>query len=100
MKARLSSTVWLLVLWISAAAIRSPGARLLRRHAFGRRNRRMPLRRREARAARCSARARSPSVACISIVCVLSKRVLKPVDELAKFSERIVAGDVARARGD
>jgi methyl-accepting chemotaxis protein len=38
-------------------------------------------------------------LAALSLVYVLGQRVLKPVDELAKFSERLVAGD-ARARAD
>ena len=37
--------------------------------------------------------------AALWLVFVLSKRVLKPVSELAKFSERLVAGD-ARARAE
>ena len=38
-------------------------------------------------------------IAALSVVFVLSKKVLKPVGELAKFSERLVAGD-SRARAE
>ena len=38
-------------------------------------------------------------IAALSLAFVLSKRVIKPVDELAKFSERLAAGD-SRARAD
>src|ERR1700730_16112122 len=98
MKARLSSTVWILVLWISVALF---GVLSIAYYA----------------GSHSVAQAGTDSstipggasggllgavvlalIAAISIVFVLSKRVLKPVDELVKFSERLVAGD-ARARG-
>ncbi|HKN61606.1 MAG TPA: HAMP domain-containing protein, partial [Candidatus Acidoferrales bacterium] len=93
MKSRLSSTIWLLVFWIAAAlfgaiglgyyagqhstettSAGSPNGALLGAIALG-------------------------VLGAVSIVVVLSKRVLKPVGELAKFSERLVAGD-SRARVD
>ena len=98
MKARLSSTVWLLVLWISAAAFGVLGlAYYAGMHSVAQ------------SADGASSTGNSSAalfgagalaiLACISVVWVLSNRVLKPVDELAKFSERIVAGDV-RARAE
>jgi methyl-accepting chemotaxis protein len=99
MKARMSSTVWMLVLWISVALF---GVLGLAYHA-GRVSGGVSL-------------ADAPSlpggaggtllaaiglavVAAMSSVFVLSKRVIKPVGELAKFSERLVAGDL-RAKID
>ena len=102
MKARLSSTIWMLVLWISVALFgvlglayyagtHSGGAGSRCRIAAGRRRQRRALWRGR----------RSRFVAAVIAWCgCSSKRVLKPVDELAKFSERIVAGDVSRARGN
>src|SRR3984893_5764505 len=97
MKARLSSTVWILVLWISVAlfgvlsiayyagshSVAQAGADTLAVPGG-------------ANGALLGAVVLA-LIAAISIVYVLSKRVLKPVDELVKFSERLVAGD-ARAR--
>src|ERR1700722_17757119 len=98
MKARLSSTVWLLVFWISAASFGVLGlAYYAGIHSVAQ----------SADAASSTGNSSAALfgagalaiLACISAVWVLSKRVLKPVDELAKFSERIVAGDV-RARAE
>ncbi|HSY58348.1 MAG TPA: methyl-accepting chemotaxis protein [Terriglobales bacterium] len=98
MKARLSSTVWLLVLWVSVAVFGVLGLA----YYAGIHSGAQPA------DAASSAGAASGALigaavlallASISVVWVLSKRVLKPVDELAKFSERIVAGD-SRARAE
>jgi twitching motility protein PilJ len=96
MKARLSSTIWLLVLWVAVTVGGGIGlAYYAGAHSSG-------------QAAEASSIPGGPSgalfgagvlalVGALSIVFVLSKRVLKPVDELAKFSERLLAGD-SRAR--
>jgi methyl-accepting chemotaxis protein len=99
MKARLSSTVWMLVFWIGLSLF---GVLGLAYYAG--------LHSAAPAGAEGAAGAGSPHpavfgagvlalVAAISIVWVLSKRVLRPVDELAKFSERLVAGD-SRARAE
>jgi methyl-accepting chemotaxis protein len=96
MKSRLSSTVWMLVLWTGIALF---GVLGLAFHAG-----------REAGTADVSALQSSASApligaavlaiaAVLSLIWLLGGRVLKPVDELAKFSERVVAGDV-RARAE
>jgi twitching motility protein PilJ len=99
MKSRLSTTIWLLVFW---AAIAFFGVLGLAYHAG-----------KEAGGLALSDLGSLPGSAsgplfaavglalagALSIVFVLSKRVLKPVDDLAKFSERLVAGD-ARARAE
>src|SRR5208282_5357067 len=93
MKSRLSSTIWLLVLWIAAALFGAIGLGYYAgQHAA------------ETASAGSSNGALLGAIAlgvlgAISIIMVLSKRVLKPVGELAKFSERLVAGD-SRARVD
>ncbi len=95
MKARLSSAVWLLVLWTSVALFGVLGLAYYAGIHSG------------ADAASSGANASGALFgaaalaifASVSVVWVLSKRVLKPVDELAKFSERIVAGD-SRARAE
>jgi twitching motility protein PilJ len=99
MKARLSSTVWILVLWISVALF---GVLSIAYYAgshsvvqAGTDSSSIPG---GASGALLGAVVLA-LIAAISIVFVLSKRVLKPVDELVKFSERLVAGD-ARARAD
>jgi len=96
MKARLSSTIWLLVLWIGVTVSGALGlAYYAGAHSV-------------AQAADASSVPGGASGAlfgagalavlgAFSIVFVMSRRVLKPVDELAKFSERLVAGD-SRAR--
>ncbi len=97
MKARLSSTIWLLVLWIGLALF---GVLGLAYHA-GRNAGGLAL----SDAGALPASASEPLLlafalaiaGALSIVFVLSKRVLRPLGELAKFSERLAAGD-ARAR--
>ena len=99
MKSRLSSSIWLLVLWITAAFFIVLG---LAFHA-GKLSGGTGL----ADAGSLPADASAPLLgaavlaiaAALSVIWVLSRRVIKPVDELAKFSERVVAGDV-RARAD
>ncbi len=93
MKARLSSTVWLLVLWVSAAAFGVLGlAYYAGIHSVAQSADAAGL---AGNSTALLAGAGALAVlASISVVLVLSKRVLKPVDELAKFSERIAAGDV------
>jgi methyl-accepting chemotaxis protein len=97
MKARVSSTIWLLVLWTSVALF---GVLGLAYHA-GKLSGGVSL----VDAPSLSGGAGGVLLAAIalavaaalSVVFVLSKRVIKPVGELAKFSERLVAGDL-RAR--
>ena len=97
MKSRLSSAVWLLVLWTGAALFIVLG---LAYHA-GKDSGGLGL----SDAASLPSGASGPLlaavvvavVAVLSLMWVLSRRVLKPVDELSKFAERVVAGDV-RAR--
>ena len=99
MKARLSSTIWLLVFWTSLALLgvlalaynagRSSGGAGLTDFAS------MPG---GASGALLGAVGLAVMTALIAIF-VLSKRVLKPAEELAKFSERLAAGD-ARARAE
>jgi twitching motility protein PilJ len=97
MKTRLSSTIWLLVAWTTAALI---GVLGLAFHA-GRNSAGQSL---------LNATSLPPSAstallgavalalaAAVSLVVVLSSRVLKPASELAQFSERLASGD-ARAR--
>src|SRR6202047_4578602 len=95
MKARLSSTIWLLVFWIGAALFGVLGLAYFAGSHAG------------AGADATSFPGGSSGalvgavilalVAAVSLVYVLSKRVLTPVAEIATFSERLVAGDV-RAR--
>jgi methyl-accepting chemotaxis protein len=99
MKARLSSTIWFLVLWTGLAL---SGVLWLAYYA-GKNSGGLAL----SDAGALPSSASGPLlaavgltvVALLSLVFVLSKRVLTPVDELARFSERLVAGD-ARARVD
>src|ERR1700728_3300144 len=95
MKARLSSTVWLLVFWIGAALFGVLGmAYYAGSHAgAGADATSFPG---GSNGALVGA-AILALVAAVSLVYVLSKRVLTPVAEIATFSERLVAGDV-RAR--
>ncbi len=92
MKSRLSSTVWLLVFWIGAAATGAAGlAFYAGSHANG--------------AAITDALTAPGSggallgafglalAAALSLVVVLSNRVLKPVEKLNEFAERFAAGD-------
>ncbi|HTX16556.1 MAG TPA: HAMP domain-containing methyl-accepting chemotaxis protein [Candidatus Baltobacteraceae bacterium] len=99
MKSRLSTTIWLLVFW---AAIALFGVLGLAYHA-GKESGGLAL----TDLGSLPSSASGPLMAAIglalagalSVVFVLSKRVLKPVGDLAKFSERLVAGD-ARARAE
>jgi methyl-accepting chemotaxis protein len=95
MKARLSSTIWLLVFWIGAALFGVLGlAYYAGSHsAAGADATSFPG---GANGALVVA-ATLALAASISLVYVLGKRVLTPVQEIATFSERLVAGDV-RAR--
>jgi twitching motility protein PilJ len=92
MKSRLSSTIWLLVFWTTAALFgvlalgyyagqRPAGAASLPGGANGLWAGAMIL----------------AVVTVVMVIMVLSNRVLKPLGELAKFSDRLVSGD-ARAR--
>jgi len=99
MKARLSSTIWMLVLWISLALFGVLGiAYYAGAHSAAQSGADTSGVPGGASGALLGA-ATLALIAAISIVFVLSKRVLKPVDELVKFSERLVAGD-ARARAE
>jgi len=99
MKARLSSTIWLLVLWIGLALF---GVLGLAYHA-GKNSGGLAL----SDAGSLPAAASEPLLAAfvltvaaaISVIFVLSKRVIRPLGELATFSERLAAGD-ARARAE
>jgi len=99
MKSRLSTTIWLLVFW---AAIALFGVLGLAYHA-GKESGGLAL----TDLGSLPSSASGPLMVAIglalagalSVVFVLSKRVLKPVGDLAKFSERLVAGD-ARARAE
>ena len=99
MKARLSSTIWLLVLWAGLAAF---GAVALAYHA-GRNSGGLSM---------LELGSLPPGsggallgaiglalAALVSLAVVLSRSVLKPLGELARFSERLAAGD-ARARAE
>jgi twitching motility protein PilJ len=99
MKARLSSTIWLLVFWIGAALFGVLGlAYYAGAHSGG-----QPGAEGAALSGGVSPILLVAAVlavfAVVTLVWALSKRVLKPVDELARFSERLVAGD-ARARAE
>jgi methyl-accepting chemotaxis protein len=99
MKGRLSSTIWVLVLWISVALFGVLGiAYYAGSHSSAQAGADALAVPGGANGALLGAAALA-LIAAISIVYVLSKRVLKPVDELVKFSERLVAGD-ARARAE
>ncbi|HEX2775624.1 MAG TPA: methyl-accepting chemotaxis protein, partial [Candidatus Acidoferrales bacterium] len=95
MKARLSSTIWLLVFWIGAAFFGVLGlAYYAGSHAAaGADTTSFPG---GANGALFAA-AILAILGAISLIYVLGKRVLTPVQEIATFSERLVAGDV-RAR--
>ena len=95
MKARLSSTIWLLVFWIGAALFGVLGlAYFAGSHAgAGADATSFP----GGSSGALVGAAILALVASVSLVYVLSKRVLTPIGEIATFSERLVAGDV-RAR--
>ena len=98
MKSRLSSTIWLLVFWTSLTLF---GALALAYHAG------------KAAGASTGDASALPGganavllgaigvavIGALSLIFVLSTRVLKPVGELARFSERFASGD-ARARAE
>jgi len=99
MKGRLSSTIWFLIFWVGLAFVAvlglayhagkdSGGLSLLE---FGS----LP----SASSGALLGAAALAFFGVLAVVYVLNKRVLKPADELAKFSERVVAGDV-RARAE
>jgi len=94
MKSRLSSTLWLLAFWIGAALFGVGG---LAYYAGLRPAEAAPL---PGGVSPLLVGAGALAIlALVSLIMALSKRVLKPVDELAKFSERLAAGD-ARARAE
>ena len=93
MKSRLSSTVWLLVIWVAVAA---GGASLLAFYAGTHANGTgigdaagMPTNASTALIAAVGLCA----TAALSLVMVLTKSVLTPVEKLAEFSERFANGD-------
>jgi methyl-accepting chemotaxis protein len=99
MKARLSSTIWMLVLWTSAGLV---GVLALAynagKHAGG-----LPLLDTTSLPASAGGDLLGAAIlalaVALAVIFVLSKRVLKPVGELAKFSERLASGDT-RARAE
>src|SRR6185437_12367215 len=99
MKARLSSTMWLLIFGTAAALF---GVLGLAFHA-GRNSGGLSL----ADAAALPSSSSGPLLLAVAVAVgaalwlmfMLSKRFIKPADELAKFSERFVAGD-SRARAE
>ena len=95
MKSRLSSTIWGLVFFVGLALFGVLGlAYYAGAHsAAGAESGSIPG---GANGALLGAGALA-LIGAISLVVVLTKRVLTPVQELAKFSERVVSGDV-RAR--
>jgi len=99
MKARLSSTIWLLVFWVGLALF---GVLALAYHGGRASAAAGPLDFASMTGNASAALLGAVGLALagtLSMVFVLSKRVLKPAEELAKFSERLAAGDV-RARAD
>ncbi|MGD0955518.1 MAG: HAMP domain-containing methyl-accepting chemotaxis protein [Candidatus Acidiferrales bacterium] len=99
MKARLSTTIWLLVFWATLALF---GVLGLAYHA-GRESGGLSILDAPSLPGGASgallAAVVLALVGALSLVFVLSKRVLKPLGDIAKFSERLVAGD-SRARAD
>ena len=93
MKARLSSTLWFLVLWAGVALF---GVLALAYHA-GKESGGVALLDASALTGAASGALLGALalalIAALSLAFVLSKRVIKPVGELAKFSERLAAGD-------
>ncbi len=97
MKARLSSTIWLLVAWAGAALF---GVLGLAYHAGKNSGGQSLLNLTSLPASASTALMGAAALAVaavLSLIFVLSKRVLKPTAELAQFSERLASGD-ARAR--
>ncbi|MBZ5501322.1 MAG: methyl-accepting chemotaxis protein [Acidobacteriia bacterium] len=97
MKGRLGSTIWMLIAWASVALF---GVLGLAYHA-GKESAGTGLADVSSMPAGASGAlfgaVALAAAAALSLVFVLSKRVITPVGELAKFSERLVAGD-SRAR--
>jgi twitching motility protein PilJ len=94
MKSRLSSTIWLLIFWITAALFGVLG--------LGYYAGQHPAEAASAPAGlspMLAGAALLAIVAALSLMMALSKRVLRPLGELARFSERLVAGD-SRARAE
>ena len=99
MRARLSSTIWLLVFWTGLALFGVLGlAYHAGAHSGGLSIFDAPSMPGSASGALFAAFGLALAAA-LSVIFVLSKKVLKPVGELAKFSERLVAGD-SRARAE
>ena len=89
MKARLSSTIWLLVLW---AGVAPPLAYSALAYHAGKESGGVALLDASslpgaASSGLCLARLALAVVAALTVILVLSKSVIKPVGELAKFSE-------------
>jgi methyl-accepting chemotaxis protein len=94
MKSRLSSTIWLLVLWTAASLFGVLGLGYYAAHN--------PAGAASLPGGASAVWAGGVALALLStllLIMVLSNRVLKPLGELARFSERLVAGD-ARARAE
>jgi twitching motility protein PilJ len=99
MKSRLSSTIWLLVFGMAAGFV---GVFYLAYHAgqdSGGAALTNPSALPSGAGPALLAGAGIAVAATLGLIFVLSRRVLKPVGELARFSERLVAGD-ARARAE
>jgi methyl-accepting chemotaxis protein len=97
MKARLSSTIWLLMLWASLAV---SGGLALAYHAGKATGGLSAVDGGSLPAGGALAGAIGLAVvAIVSLIWVLSRSVLKPLGELARFSERLAAGD-SRARAE
>lgn len=94
MKSRLSSTIWLLVFWTAVSLFGLVGLGYYAAHS--------PSGAGSLPGGSSAIWAGSVLLALVTtilLMMVLSNRVLKPLGELAKFSERLVAGD-ARARAE
>ncbi|MGA2508802.1 MAG: methyl-accepting chemotaxis protein [Candidatus Acidiferrales bacterium] len=99
MKARLSSTIWLLIFWISVALFGVLGLAYHAGKASGSGSALDPSSLPGSASGALLGAIGLAVVAALSAIFVLSKRVLAPVGELAKFSERLATGD-SRARAD
>ena len=99
MKARLGSTIWLLVFWASLCLVGVLGLA----YSAGKNSGGLGLPDVGAMPSSASgpllAALGLAIIAALSLVFVLSRRVLTPLGELARFSERLAAGD-ARARAE
>jgi len=99
MKARLSSTIWLLVFWTLLALFGVLGLAFhAGKNSGGQSLLDAPSLPSSASGALFGAVVLAV-VAVMLVVFVLNRRIIKPVSELARFSERLVAGD-ARARAE